>query len=236
MNRSREIRKTPQRKQAVKKCTDERRTRTKCPDKCKRMSSKSTNERNRRMESNTPTSRFNTNIKSPFPCNGQTKSIVTKTGWKRQTRAIETNEPRALRKQTDAERVRSNERMEQCASWPTNEIRTVSERRRCVNNDLKRAHLPLIPPLITFCYYWCMDVVCFHCDALKFKNKTPAMCFSNEKIELTLLQPSSEPWLSLISGTHVNSAHFLSKIRIHGQKYITIILCQRFAYKDKYIT
>lgn len=133
-------------------------------------------------------------------------------------RAMETGEQRTLRQRTDAQR-RKRARSSEWTEYRARRRRTILE-----NIDLKRSAYAYdhtvdyssLPSVVI----GAMDVVCAHCNALKFKNETPGMCCSNGKIELPLLQSPPEPLLSLISGTHVDSAHFLRKLRIYNSSFL----------------
>jgi hypothetical protein len=58
-----------------------------------------------------------------------------------------------------------------------------------------------------------MDADCNHCHAKKFKGESPWMCCSNGKVKLPPLDTSPDPLLSYMSGTSVESKHFLQNKR-----------------------
>lgn len=60
-----------------------------------------------------------------------------------------------------------------------------------------------------------LNVVCGHCQALKFASETPGLCCMGGKVKLTPLIPPTEPLKTLLSGETPESNHFLKNI----QKY-----------------
>ena len=58
-----------------------------------------------------------------------------------------------------------------------------------------------------------MDKLCMYCSALKFKNETPGMCWTGEKVKLQELHPPPEPISTLVSGGTSQSKHFSANIR-----------------------
>ncbi|XP_061395554.1 uncharacterized protein LOC133331174, partial [Musca vetustissima] len=64
-----------------------------------------------------------------------------------------------------------------------------------------------------------MNNVCRHCNAYKYKHETPGMCCSNGKIVLPQLLPPPQPLLSLMTGSHLDSQHFLSNIRKYNSAF-----------------
>ncbi|XP_018792467.1 PREDICTED: uncharacterized protein LOC108971093 [Bactrocera latifrons] len=58
-----------------------------------------------------------------------------------------------------------------------------------------------------------MNIVCSHCNALKFKNKVPGLCCASGQVKLTPLVPSPEPLHSLVSGNGPDSDHILTHIQ-----------------------
>lgn len=64
-----------------------------------------------------------------------------------------------------------------------------------------------------------IDVICLHCDALKFRKEAPGLCCSNGKIVLPLFNEPPEPIKSLFSGTTTLSNHFLENIRKYNSSF-----------------
>lgn len=60
-----------------------------------------------------------------------------------------------------------------------------------------------------------LNVVCSHCQALKFASETPGLCCMGGKVKLTPLTPPPEPLKTLLSGETPESNNFLKNI----QKY-----------------
>ncbi|XP_072162005.1 uncharacterized protein [Bemisia tabaci] len=57
-----------------------------------------------------------------------------------------------------------------------------------------------------------MKHICNWCKALKWKDENPGMCCLNGKVSLPLPKELPEPLLSLVTGTHRDSEHFLSSL------------------------
>lgn len=58
-----------------------------------------------------------------------------------------------------------------------------------------------------------MNLICAHCQALKFENEPPGMCCLNGKIQLPILEEPPDPLRYYLSGTSAESQHFLKNIR-----------------------
>lgn len=60
-----------------------------------------------------------------------------------------------------------------------------------------------------------LNVVCGHCQALKFASETPGLCCMGGKVKLPPLRPPPEPLKTLLIAETPESNHFLKNI----QKY-----------------
>ena len=69
-----------------------------------------------------------------------------------------------------------------------------------------------------------MSKICPYCKALKFNGETMGICCASEKAKLPLLAVPPEPLKTLLTGTTLESKHFLSQIR----KYNSCILMTSF--------
>ncbi|UYV75393.1 hypothetical protein LAZ67_13000114 [Cordylochernes scorpioides] len=58
-----------------------------------------------------------------------------------------------------------------------------------------------------------MDTTCRFCGALRWKDESSAMCYSNGKVSLPLIDLPPEPLRSLLSGENSDPVHFLRNIR-----------------------
>lgn len=60
-----------------------------------------------------------------------------------------------------------------------------------------------------------LNVVCQHCNVLKFTSETPGLCCAGGKVQLPVLAPPPEPLRSLLYDDTPQSRHFLA----HTQQY-----------------
>jgi hypothetical protein len=58
-----------------------------------------------------------------------------------------------------------------------------------------------------------MEMVCGHCQAKKFKSKSPGICCKNGKVKLCQLEPPPQEPLTYTSGDVSEAKHLLSNIR-----------------------
>lgn len=57
-----------------------------------------------------------------------------------------------------------------------------------------------------------MSHKCQDCNAFKWKEEAPSMCCSAGKVQLSPLEPLSEPLYSLIMGSHPEQVHFMDHV------------------------
>lgn len=58
-----------------------------------------------------------------------------------------------------------------------------------------------------------LNVVCQHCNALKFSAETPGLCCAGGKVKLPVLAPPPQPLRSLLYEDTTQSRHFLAHIQ-----------------------
>ncbi|XP_061394301.1 uncharacterized protein LOC133329850 [Musca vetustissima] len=137
-------------------------------------------------------------------------------------RARETSEQRESRLRTERSRSTSRE----------NETIDQNIYRRKQDSYRHRRKVPASFERIAFNYTADMDYsrneliaigsmnnVCRHCNAYKYKHETQGMCCSNGKIVLPQLLPPPQPLLSLMTGSHLDSQHFLRNIRKYNSAF-----------------
>ena len=64
-----------------------------------------------------------------------------------------------------------------------------------------------------------LDKICKYCYALKWKDESLSMCCQQGKVKLAEIIAPPEPLLSLLSGQHPNSKHFLKNIRKYNNAF-----------------
>jgi len=74
----------------------------------------------------------------------------------------------------------------------------------------------------------CMDIVCMHCNALKWKGESAGLCCLNGKVMLEDIGEPPEPLRSLLNGNHPHSSHFLNLSRKYNSAFqMTSFGCKR---------
>lgn len=64
-----------------------------------------------------------------------------------------------------------------------------------------------------------MNIVCQHCQALKFKRETAGMCCSSGKVDVDIIPEPPEPFLSILKNEHEDSQFFLSNVRLYNSAF-----------------
>uniref|UniRef100_A0A2S2P8B2 Uncharacterized protein n=1 Tax=Schizaphis graminum TaxID=13262 RepID=A0A2S2P8B2_SCHGA len=71
-----------------------------------------------------------------------------------------------------------------------------------------------------------LDIECKFCKALKFQDESDNMCCGKGKINLPNLTTPEEPLSTYLSGTTIESKHFLSNIRKYNYSIYYILIYQ----------
>ena len=96
-----------------------------------------------------------------------------------------------------------------------------------------------------FCLIGNIDKICYHCQALKWKDQAPGMCCANGKVKIQVTAKPSEPLKDLMLGNSVSSHIFLFNIckyntyfqmtsfRASREIYL-LAVCRLLKYTDRF--
>ena len=120
---------------------------------------------------------------------------------------------------TREQETRSQRRRRQAEDAQRQAATRAEERRRLKNKIYKLAFDNVPGQIVTFGDIGKKDIVCRHCQAIKWKKEAPGMCCKNGRVSLPPLRTLPDCLTELLDGVTEDSRHFLENIRRYNNAF-----------------